>query len=79
VLLARVGFGPDAARFDFSQTPERKGRILAVVGAGHLDGIVRVLQAGGVSEDRLMEISSSSKQSSTWPGRGVLQVVNVPK
>ena len=48
---------------------------MAVVGAGHLEGMQRWLRAGGVSEERLRDISSSSRQAPTWPGRGVLQVV----
>ena len=56
--------------------PERRGRVLAVVGAGHLEGIQRWLRVGGVREERLHEISSTSKQGSTWPGRGVVQVVD---
>jgi len=66
--IARVGFRPPYSR------PKR---IVAVVGAGHLIGLQRILIAGGVSEQRMQEISKSSKQSCpTWPGSGVLQVVN---
>ena len=56
----------------------RRTRVMAVVGAGHLAGIQRCLAAGGVSEERIIEISSSSKHPhpGTWLGRGMLQVVN---
>lgn len=76
VYLARVGFGQVPPDFDFSRCPERRGKVLAVLGAGHLEGVQRLLAAGGVSETRLQEISSSSKHNSTWPGRGILQIVN---
>ena len=46
----------------------------AVVGAGHLEGVQKWLAHGGVTEERMAEISGSSKQPSTWPGTGVLQV-----
>ena len=46
----------------------------AVVGAGHLEGVQKWLAQGGVTEERIAEISGSSKQGSTWPGTGVLQV-----
>lgn len=71
-----MGFGQVPADFDFSRCPERRGRVLAVLGAGHLSGVQRWLAVGGVSDARLQEISSSSRHNSTWPGRGVLQVVN---
>jgi pheromone shutdown protein TraB len=53
-------------------------RVMAVVGAGHLEGIKNCLAAGGVSEERIIEISSSSKHPypGTWLGRSMLQVVN---
>ena len=56
----------------------RRTRVMAVVGAGHLAGIQRCLAAGGVSDERIIEISSSSKHPhpGTWLGRGMLQVVN---
>ena len=76
--IARVGFGTVPSYYDFSKMPERRGRILAVVGAGHLDGIIKHLQNNGISEDRIIEISTCSKSNSTWPGRGVLHVVNMP-
>lgn len=54
----------------------QKGRIVAVLGAGHIDGVKRWLSTGGVTEARLKEISSSSKQVPTWPGKGVFYVVD---
>ena len=56
--------------------PPPRGRILAVCGAAHLAGIQRCLAAGGCSEEHVRNISSSSKHNATWPGRGMLQVVN---
>ena len=52
-------------------------RIMAVIGAGHLAGIKNCLAAGGVSIDRIREISSSSKHPypGTWLGGDMLQVV----
>jgi hypothetical protein len=76
VNVARVGFGQVPADFDFSRCPERRGRVLAVLGAGHLVGVQKWLAAGGVSESRIQEIASSTKHNSTWPGRGILQIVN---
>jgi len=76
VYVARVGFGQVPADFDFSRCPERRGRVLAVLGAGHLEGVQKWLAAGGVSESRIQEIASSTKHNSTWPGRGILQIVN---
>eukprot|EP01038_Epipyxis_sp_PR26KG_P013477 gene13477-18078_t len=55
----------------------KRAKIISVVGAGHLDGIRKHLKNGGLSYDRLREISSSSKHvESTWPGSGMLHVVN---
>lgn len=53
-------------------------RVMAVVGAGHLEGIKNCLAAGGVSDERIIEISSSSKHPypGTWLGRSMLQIVN---
>ena len=51
--------------------------VVAVVGAGHLPGIQKWLACGGVSEERIAEISSSSKHTtSTWPGKGRLRIVD---
>jgi len=72
--IARVGFG-DAAHKS-PHTHRGRGRVLAVCGAAHLAGVQRCLAAGGCSEARIEEISSSSRHNSTWPGRGMLQVVN---
>ena len=84
MLVARVGFAGVPENFDFSNNNNNnnnnnsnKGRVLVVVGAGHLQGVSSVLTAGGVSETRINEISRSSKHSdSSWPGRGVLQMVD---
>ena len=68
--IARVGFGPPHNR--------RNGRVVAVVGAGHLIGLQKWLRLGGISSERLHAISTSSKHlKSCWPGNGSLQVVNV--
>lgn len=67
--IARVGFGSGHRR--------QAGKVVAVLGAGHLIGVQRLLEAGGISEERLYNISISSKHStSCWPGRGSLQIVN---
>jgi hypothetical protein len=57
---------------------QKRIRIVAVVGAGHLSGIQKCLAVGGVSDDRIIEISSSTKHPypGTWLGRGMLQVVS---
>ena len=65
IEIAKVGFGrtpPVSSGAVYS----KKGKILAVVGAGHLMGIRHHLMNGGVSKDRINEISLSSKQASTW-------------
>ena len=55
----------------------KRSRIMAVVGAGHLAGIQRCLAAGGVSDERMAEISSSSKHPlpGTW-SKGLYQQVD---
>lgn len=69
--IARVGFRPGQCQ------PQQRGCIVAVVGAGHLPGIQRWMAAGGIAADRIMDISKSSKHlTSTWPGAGILQIVN---
>jgi hypothetical protein len=65
--ISRVGF------VGYSGT--KRGRVLAVVGAGHMDGIERCIVSGGVSQQRILEISSSSKHPPQWPGRGMFQIV----
>jgi pheromone shutdown protein TraB len=72
--LAKVGFGripDDILNQKFSG---KKGRIVVVVGAGHLNGIQKYLQQGGVGIERIQEISASTKHNFTWPGSGVLSV-----
>lgn len=70
IETARVGY-----RYGrFGQ--HRRGRIVVVIGAGHLQGVQKWLDAGGVSAQRLNEISSSSKHPPTWPGSGMLSIVN---
>eukprot|EP01042_Synura_sphagnicola_P001114 gene1114-1254_t len=67
--IARIGFGPPPYK--------GRGRVLAVVGAGHLKGLQKRLREGGVTDSRLQDISTSSKHpQSCWPGVGSLQVVN---
>jgi len=71
--IAQIGFGqlpPPGTHF------YRKGKVVAVVGAGHLCGIEKCLLSGGSSLDRMMDISSSSRHNSTWPGRGMLHVID---
>jgi pheromone shutdown protein TraB len=50
----------------------KRARVMAVVGAGHLAGMQRCLSAGGASDERLIEISCSSKHPypGMWIGRG---------
>eukprot|EP01040_Poterioochromonas_malhamensis_P012096 gene12096-13225_t len=55
----------------------QKGRIVVVIGAGHLHGVQKNLAVTPLSDERMMEISSSSKHANSWPGRGVLQVVDM--
>ena len=80
--IADVGFG---GRYLGKQPREgngvlsrdRKNSIVAVIGAGHLLGVQKHLSQGVVSIERIHEISRSSKHvSPTWPGRGILHVVN---
>jgi pheromone shutdown protein TraB len=51
---------------------QKRARVMAVVGAGHLAGMQRCLGAGGASDERLIEISCSSKHPypGMWIGRG---------
>jgi hypothetical protein len=49
---------------------------VAVLGAAHLPGVTRWLQQGGVSAARVRNISISSQHECTWPGEGMLHVVN---
>jgi pheromone shutdown protein TraB len=60
---------------------QEKGRIVVVVGAGHLSGIQKNLlnndPIGGLSEERMHELASSSKHASTWHGKGLLPVFDV--
>lgn len=71
--IARVGF-----RWNSPPDAGTRGCVVAVVGAGHLRGIAKNLAQGGVSAERIQQISSSSVHASTWPGPGMLEVVNVP-
>lgn len=70
--IARVGFRHSQG----AAAAVPRGRIVAVVGAAHLAGVQQCLLSGGCSDAHIAEISSSSKQKSTWPGRGMLQIVN---
>jgi pheromone shutdown protein TraB len=74
--IARVGFGP-LIHLAKDLPLSKRGRVVAVVGAGHLKGIKKWIHTGGVSAERIDEISSSSKHNATWPGKGMFQVVNV--
>lgn len=57
----------DSLKKDTLKTP----KILAVLGAGHLIGVKNYLYRGGITKERILEISSSSKHPSTWPGGDV--------
>ena len=60
-----------------ASTIDRKNRIIvAVVGAGHLPGIKQWLSCNGTADNRIAELSSSSRHNSTWPGKHILQIVN---
>lgn len=74
IEIARIGFQRDPSK-NPTEEPTR-GKILAVVGSGHLVGIRNYLEIGGASSARMMEISSSSKHSSTWPGDRLLHIVD---
>lgn len=75
--IARVGFARTSGSVQGPAPGQvRRGKIVAVVGAAHLAGVQRWLQQGGVSDARMAEISSSSQHNATWPGGGMLQVVN---
>lgn len=52
-------------------------KIVVVVGAGHLNGILHHLENGGVNGSRILEISKSSKHPSTWPQRGYFPTVDL--
>lgn len=58
-----------------------RGKILAVVGAGHLEGIKKRLLLStddhSSREEHMREISKSSRDAATWPGAGMLHVVDM--
>ena len=63
----------DISNIELRKSPaQRRARVMAVVGAGHLAGMQRCLAAGGASDERLIEISCSSKHPypGMWIGRG---------
>lgn len=70
IISDRESRGPSAQK-------QRRLRVMAVVGAGHLAGIQRCLAAGGSSDERLMEISCSSKHPAPgmWQGRGMFKTL----
>lgn len=75
-----MGFGPLPQGNDV--TYSQKGRVVAVVGAGHLAGITRhLLRTNGsaISDARMRELASSREQECTWPGLGKLLQVNTEK
>lgn len=73
--VARSGFGNDKYR---DASTDYRGKIVVVVGAAHMPGIKSWLLKNGSTEDRLKEISMSSKQlTPTWPGRNRFAFVNV--
>lgn len=60
--------------------PPKKGKIVSIVGAGHIVGMQKQLLAGKViTEARMKEIATSSKHSCTWEGSGFLSVVDTKK
>ncbi len=75
----------DVSTFGFGKLPPpgvsitRKGKVLAVVGAGHLGGIRRHLMSDNVNSTRMLELSSSSAHNATWAGPGMLQVVDLAR
>lgn len=71
--VAERGFGPTPPP---GATILHRGAIVAVIGAAHLSGVVRCLRQGKISPRRIREIASSSEVDSTWPGEGLLHVVN---
>jgi pheromone shutdown protein TraB len=72
--IARVGF--NRLRQENNQLI---GKIVVIVGAGHLKGLQKWLSLGGISAARLNEISLSSKHTtSCWPGQGMLSVFQYP-
>ena len=74
--VASLGFG---ALPPPGTVPSRRGRIVAVVGAGHLAGIKRHLMSSHVSSAQMHAFANSSAHNSTWAGPGMLHVVDVAK
>ena len=74
--VATLGFG----KLPLSGVPiTRRGKVLAVVGAGHLGGIRRHLMRDAVNSMRMLELSRSSAHNVTWAGPGMLQVVDLAR
>lgn len=80
--LAQVVY--DVARSGFGNYKYRdadrvfRGKIVVVVGAAHMAGIKAWLLKNGSTEERIKEISMSSKhQTPTWPGRTRFSFVDV--
>lgn len=71
--IARVGFNKNIA-----VGSQNIGKVVVVVGAGHLKGLQKWLSVGGINETRLNQISQSSKHRSCWPGAGMLSVFQYP-
>ena len=55
----------------------KKGKILVVLGAGHLQGVKKHLLNGSISDARMHEISGSSKHLTTWQGSGIVAIFDV--
>jgi pheromone shutdown protein TraB len=65
--IARKGFGNYKIR---GTDIGMRGKIVVVVGAAHLSGISKWLSMNGSTDERVNDISTSSKETaSTWPGR----------
>lgn len=52
----------------------KEGRIMIVLGAEHVEAVKKYLILSPFSQREMIDISSSSKQSSTWHGDGAVQL-----
>ena len=77
--VAKTGFGDYRFRNEDQHLDlALRGKICVVVGAAHLKGIEKWLSCNGSTHDRMLEISTSSKDTdSTWPGSGKFCSANV--
>jgi pheromone shutdown protein TraB len=73
------GYSDDSASCDHPIWPKcnKEVKVLAVMGLGHLRGVYRQICSGGASQERMRDISTSSKCiETTWPGEMHLYVVD---